>query len=103
MSMLGPHAPAGPIGVALKEFFLETRSGNDAGANMNPRKLLDSICPLDGRYRTTDHQDCQEFLVHLRNGLIEEELQARLPDVRKNVPTVVDSIFKGEVSIIKGM
>jgi hypothetical protein len=101
MSMLGPRAPAGPLGVALKELFLETRSGNDAGAFLNTRRLMESICLLDAGYRTTDHQDCQELLVHVRNGLIDEERKKKLPDVRKDdVPTVVDSIFKGEVSVM---
>lgn len=101
MSMLGPRAPAGPLGVALKELFLETRSGNDAGAFLNTRRLMESICLLDAGYKTTDHQDCQELLVHVRNGLIDEERKKRLPDVRKDdVPTVVDSIFKGEVSVM---
>jgi ubiquitin carboxyl-terminal hydrolase 16/45 len=83
-----------------EELFLETRAGNDAGATLNTDKLLESICKLDERCMTSDHQDCQEFLIHLRNGLIEEELLERLPDVQKDVRTVVDSIFRGEVSIM---
>jgi ubiquitin carboxyl-terminal hydrolase 16/45 len=98
MLMLGPHAPAGSLGLALKELLLETRAGNDAGATLNTEKLLKCIHELDEQYMTSDHQDCQEFLVHLREGLIEEELLKQPPDMQKDAPTVVDSIFKVEVS-----
>lgn len=92
MAMLGTHYPEGSLGVALKDLFLETRAGNDAGATLNTDKLLESICKLDKQYMTSNHQDCEEFLGHLCNCLIEEE--------PKDGRTVVDSIFTCEVSIM---
>lgn len=98
MSMLGPHAPAGSLGVALKYLYLETRSANNAGATLNPWNLLKSVDALNQRYGTLAQQDSRELFLHLCDGLNEEEMLNRPPDMGKDVPTVVDSIFQGQMS-----
>nr|CAB3479689.1 unnamed protein product [Digitaria exilis] len=59
MLMLGPHAPAGSLGVALKGLFLESRSGNNAGVTFNPWKLLKSLEALNQRYGALSQKEEQ--------------------------------------------
>jgi ubiquitin carboxyl-terminal hydrolase 16/45 len=100
--MLGPNAPNGSIGVALKELFVETRASNGASEMLNPRNLLNSICALDPKYSGGKMHDSHELLCSLRKWLNEEELK-RPPNTQDStsgaaITTVVDSIFQGELS-----
>ncbi|XP_062192297.1 ubiquitin carboxyl-terminal hydrolase 2-like [Phragmites australis] len=99
MWMLGPDAPTGSIGMALKELFMQTRAGNDAGAMLNLEELLESVGALNSKYKGRDMEDSQEFLNYLRQGLNEEEKLKRPPNMPGGVPTVVDFIFGGQLSI----
>ncbi|RCV29382.1 hypothetical protein SETIT_6G008900v2 [Setaria italica] len=96
MWMFGPDAPMGPLGVALKDLFVETTAGKDAVAPLNPAKLL-GIGALNAKYKDRSQQDSQELLLDLRYGLNEEEL-LKMPPYMQDVPTVVESIFQGQVS-----
>jgi len=98
MSMFEPNALAGSLGVALKDFFVETMAGNDAGATLNPGRLLGSLGTLKKKYKDRTQDDSHELLIYLRDGLNAEELRKRPPDMPKGVPTVVDSIFQGQLS-----
>jgi ubiquitin carboxyl-terminal hydrolase 16/45 len=100
--MLGPNAPNGSIGVALKELFVETRASNGASEMLNPRNLLNSICALDPKYSGGKMHDSHELLCSLRKWLNEEELK-RPPSTQDStsgaaITTVADSIFQGELS-----
>jgi len=98
MSMFEPNALAGSLGVALKDFFVETMAGNDAGATLNPGRLLGSLGTLKKKYKDRTQDDSHELLIYLRDGLNAEELRKRPLDMPKGVPTVVDSIFQGQLS-----
>ncbi|KAL6856951.1 hypothetical protein ACP4OV_018333 [Aristida adscensionis] len=98
IKMLGPDAPAGSIGMALKELFLETRARKDSGMLLRPEKLLESICAFDSQYRGVSMHDSQELLLNMRIGLNKEEELKRSPDMPEGVLTVVDSIFCGQLS-----
>jgi ubiquitin carboxyl-terminal hydrolase 16/45 len=97
MSMFEPDAPAGSLGVALKDFFVEIMAGNVARATLNLDRLLDSLGALKTKYKNRTQGDSHELLIYLRDGLNDEELRKRPPDMPKDVPTVVDSIFQGQL------
>ncbi|TVU43750.1 hypothetical protein EJB05_10241, partial [Eragrostis curvula] len=98
--MLGPNAPSprGSLGVALKELFVETTPGHNAGAKLYPGDLLERLGALNAQYAGNDMQDSLELLLDLRKGLVEEEKLRLPPNMRDRVPTVVDSIFQGQLS-----
>ncbi|CAL5009489.1 unnamed protein product [Urochloa decumbens] len=97
LCMFGPDAPTGSLGRALKDLFVETVAGDDPKAMLNPDKLLHSLGTLNTKYQDRTQQDSHELLLDLHGGL-NEELLKRSPDMRKDVPTVVDSIFQGQLS-----
>ncbi|KAF8668431.1 hypothetical protein HU200_052244 [Digitaria exilis] len=96
--MFGPDAPKGSLGVALKNLFEKTVVGDDAGAVLDPDELLDCLGALNANYGNRTQQDSHELLLHLLDGLNEDELLKRPPGMQMDVPTVVDSIFQGQVS-----
>lgn len=96
--MLGPTAPKGSLGGALKELFEQTTPGNDAGAMLNPDKLLESLGALNPQYAGATMEDSQELLLDMHKHLNQEEQQKWPLKVRGRYPTVVDSIFMGQTS-----
>jgi hypothetical protein len=95
--MLGPNAPMRSLGVALKELFVDTTPGNDAVAKLNTKKLMEILGTLNARYAGTTMEDSHELLLDMCKGLNEEEKLQWPPKVRDRLPTVVDSIFRGQI------
>ncbi|KAL6856952.1 hypothetical protein ACP4OV_018334 [Aristida adscensionis] len=86
IQMLAPGSfPVGSIGRALKNLFI----GNEATVTL-VTELLESLGALYPKYINHTVQDSQEFLNHLRQGLIAEE--------PGGATTCVDSIFGGQTS-----
>ncbi|KAL6598467.1 hypothetical protein ACP70R_046166 [Stipagrostis hirtigluma subsp. patula] len=80
--MLGRNAPTSRIGIALKELYV---AKNSAGGLLNPSKLLSRIRSMHPKLE--GDQDSHELLCYLRNDLQD--------------PTVIDSIFGGELFVTK--
>ncbi|KAL6846813.1 hypothetical protein ACP4OV_024261 [Aristida adscensionis] len=99
--MLGPDVPTGPLSMSLKKLFVETSASNGAGGALSPKSLFSSICSKYPQFRGYQMQDSHELLRCFLDGLRTEETEARklAEDVSNaGVPTIVDSIFGGELS-----
>lgn len=101
--MLGPDAPTGSLGMALKELFVETNGANNVGGVLDPRKLLEQIRSKNSQFKGNGMHDCHELLCSLRIGLDEEEKLKKPPGMQKVAPsavvrTVIDSIFGVQLS-----
>ncbi|KAG0524406.1 hypothetical protein BDA96_07G208400 [Sorghum bicolor] len=96
--MLGPDPPPGDIGMALRELFVEVSTIDSAGGLRNPDKLLRIVRLYASKYEGYKMHDSYELLESLRNALQDEENGIETPcRERGGDPTVVDSIFRGEL------
>ncbi|XP_020179647.1 ubiquitin carboxyl-terminal hydrolase 2 isoform X2 [Aegilops tauschii subsp. strangulata] len=100
--MLGPDVPTGAIAMSLKKLFVETSASNDAGGALSPKSLFSSICSKYPQFKGYQMQDSHELLRCFLDGLGTEETEARnaAEDASSaaGVPTIVDSIFGGQLS-----
>ncbi|RLN35457.1 ubiquitin carboxyl-terminal hydrolase 2-like [Panicum miliaceum] len=99
--MLGPDVPTGALAMSLKKLFAETSASNHAGGALSPKNLFSSICSKYPQFRGYQMQDSHELLRCFLDGLRTEETEARkLVEEASDagVPTIVDSIFGGQLS-----
>ncbi|XP_062193952.1 ubiquitin carboxyl-terminal hydrolase 2-like isoform X2 [Phragmites australis] len=99
--MLGPDVPTGPLAMSLKKLFVETSASNDAGGALSSKNLFSNICSKYPQFRGYQMQDSHELLRCFLDGLRTEEIEARKlaeDDSNEGVPTIVDSIFGGQLS-----
>ncbi|KAJ1290298.1 hypothetical protein BS78_02G232700 [Paspalum vaginatum] len=99
--MLGPDVPTCALAMSLKKLFAETSASNHAGGALTPKNLFSSICSKYPQFRGYQMQDSHELLRCFLDGLHTEETEARkLAEEASNagVPTIVDSIFGGQLS-----
>lgn len=99
--MLGPDVPTGALAMSLKKLFAETSASNHAGGALSPKNLFSSICSKYPQFRGYQMQDSHELLRCFLDGLRMEETEARkLAEEASDagVPTIVDSIFGGQLS-----
>uniref|UniRef100_A0A0D9XFD7 Uncharacterized protein n=1 Tax=Leersia perrieri TaxID=77586 RepID=A0A0D9XFD7_9ORYZ len=99
--MLGPDVPTGALLMSLKKLFIETSASNDVGGALSPKNLFSNICSKYPQFRGYQMQDSHELLRCFLDGLHTEEIEARkLADEPSSagVPTIVDSIFGGQLS-----
>ncbi|KAG8057303.1 hypothetical protein GUJ93_ZPchr0002g24541 [Zizania palustris] len=99
--MLAPDVPTGALLMSLKKLFMETSASNDAGGALSPKNLFSNICSRYPQFRGYQMQDSHELLRCFLDGLHTEENEARkLVDEASSakVPTIVDSIFGGQLS-----
>ncbi|XP_044479337.1 ubiquitin carboxyl-terminal hydrolase 2-like [Mangifera indica] len=96
----------GPLTIALKKLFTETKPEAGLRNVINPRSFFGCVCSKAPQFRGYQQHDSHEFLRFLLDGLCTEELV-----VRKKVnafeenenssnpgPTFVDSVFGGLIS-----
>ncbi|KAJ0094002.1 hypothetical protein Patl1_25996 [Pistacia atlantica] len=96
----------GPLTIALKKLFTETKPETGLRNVMNPRSFFGCVCSKAPQFRGYQQHDSHELLHCLLDGLCTEEL-----GVRKKVnsseengissnpgPTFVDSVFGGQIS-----
>lgn len=101
MKMLAPDVPTGALSMSLKKLFVETSASNHAGGALSPKNLFSSICSKYPQFRGYQMQDSHELLRCFLDGLRTEETEARkLVEEASSagVPTIVDSIFGGQLS-----
>ncbi|CAL4999883.1 unnamed protein product [Urochloa decumbens] len=96
--MLAPDALLGHLGLALMEIFLETSLADDVGSVLNPDRLLRSIRLHADKFEPYKMHDSHELLNSLRDALHSEENEIETPNRQRGAPTVIDSIFRGELS-----
>nr|CAB3457505.1 unnamed protein product [Digitaria exilis] len=99
--MLSPEVPTGALAMSLKKLFAETSPSNHAGGALSPKNLFSSICSKYPQFRGYQMQDSHELLRCFLDGLRTEETEARkLAEEASDsgVPTIVDSIFGGQLS-----
>ncbi|XP_006660810.1 ubiquitin carboxyl-terminal hydrolase 2-like [Oryza brachyantha] len=99
--MLGPDVPTGALSMSLKKLFMETSASNDVGGALSPKNLFSNICSKYPQFRGYQMQDSHELLRCFLDGLRTEENEAwKLADESSNaaIPTIVDSIFGGQLS-----
>uniref|UniRef100_A0A0D3H8M7 Ubiquitinyl hydrolase 1 n=1 Tax=Oryza barthii TaxID=65489 RepID=A0A0D3H8M7_9ORYZ len=99
--MLGPDVPTGALLMSLKKLFMETSASNDVGGALSPKNLFSNICSKYPQFRGFQMQDSHELLRCFLDGLHTEENEARkLADKASSatIPTIVDSIFGGQLS-----
>lgn len=97
-TMLGPDVPSGHLSLALMELFLDTSMADDVGGMLNPDKLLRSIRLHADQFEPYRMHDSYELLESLRNALQSEENEIENPNRQRGAPTVIGSIFRGELS-----
>jgi len=99
--MLGPDVRTGALAMSLKKLFAETSASNHAGGALSPKNLFSSICSKYPQFRGYQMQDSHELLRCFLDGLRTEETEARKLEEEASdagVPTIVDSIFGGQLS-----
>lgn len=96
--MLGPDAPLGQLGLALKEFFVEASAADAVGGMLGPDKFLRSIRVHADKYQAYKMHDSYELLESFCSALHNEENEIETPNRKRGDPTVIDSIFRGELS-----
>ncbi|KAF0914449.1 hypothetical protein E2562_028527 [Oryza meyeriana var. granulata] len=99
--MLGLDVPTGALLISLKKLFTETSASNDVGGALSPKNLFSNICSKYPQFRGYQMQDSHELLRCFLDGLHTEENEARkLADEASSaaLPTIVDSIFGGQLS-----
>ncbi|KAJ1269292.1 hypothetical protein BS78_07G200200 [Paspalum vaginatum] len=87
--MLGPDPPPGDLGRALKELFVEASTAHAGGGMLNPDKLLRSVRFHADKFKGNMMHDSYELLNSLCDALHNEE---------NGIETVIDSVFRGELS-----
>ncbi|GJM98343.1 hypothetical protein PR202_ga15344 [Eleusine coracana subsp. coracana] len=99
--MLGSDVPTGPLSMSLKKLFVDSSASNDTGGTLSPKNLFSSICSKYPQFRGYQMQDSHELLRCFLDGLRTEETEARkLAEDASDagVPTIIDSIFAGQLS-----
>jgi len=96
--MLGPDAPPGQLGLALMELFVETCVEDAVVGMLNPDKLLRRVRLHTDRFEAYRMHDSHELLDSLRSALHSEENEIETPNRQSGAATVIDSIFRGEIS-----
>ncbi|CAO2211592.1 unnamed protein product [Urochloa humidicola] len=96
--MLAQDALLGHLGLALMELFLETSVADAVGSMLNPDRLLRSIRLHADKFEPDKMHDSYELLDSLRGALHSEENEIETPNRQIDAPTVIDSIFRGELS-----
>ncbi|KAK3133767.1 hypothetical protein QOZ80_6AG0540750 [Eleusine coracana subsp. coracana] len=99
--MLGSDVPTGPLSMSLKKLFVDTSASNDTGGTLSPKNLFSSICSKYPQFRGYQMQDSHELLRCFLDGLRTEETEAwKLAEDASDagVPTIIDSIFAGQLS-----
>ncbi|KAG8636890.1 hypothetical protein MANES_15G054100v8 [Manihot esculenta] len=99
-------ASFGPLTIALKKLYDETKPETGLKNVINPRSFFGSVCSKAPQFRGYQQQDSHELLRCLLEGLSSEELAMRkqinaskedgIP--LKHGPTFVDSLFGGQIS-----
>ncbi|OEL34355.1 Ubiquitin carboxyl-terminal hydrolase 1 [Dichanthelium oligosanthes] len=93
--MFGPDSPPGQLGLALMELFEETSVADAMGSSLDPDKLLRRIRLHADKFVAYKMHDSYELLQSLLSALHSEENGIEAPN---SAPTVIDSIFRGELS-----
>ncbi|KAF8653797.1 hypothetical protein HU200_061918 [Digitaria exilis] len=96
--MLGSDAPLGQLGLALKELFVEASAADAVGSMLDADKFLRSIRVYADKYQAYKMHDSYELLESFCNALHNEENEIETPNRKRGDPTVIDSIFRGELS-----
>ena len=96
--MLRPDAPPGQLGLALMELFVETCVEDAVVGMLNPDKLLRRVRLHTDRFEAYRMHDSHELLDSLRSALHSEENEIETPNRQSGAATVIDSIFRGEIS-----
>ncbi|KAJ9182440.1 hypothetical protein P3X46_006435 [Hevea brasiliensis] len=97
-------ASFGPLTIALKTLYDETKPETGLKNVIHPRSLFGCICSKAPQFRGYQQQDSHELLHCLLNGLSAEELAAKKRINTSNGislkhdPTFVDSLFGGRIS-----
>ncbi|PON32745.1 Ubiquitinyl hydrolase [Parasponia andersonii] len=99
-------APVGPLTMALKKLFIETKPEAGLKNAINPRSFFGCICSKAPQFRGYQQHDSHELLRCLLDGLSSEELGMRkqISFSKENghssspSPTFVDVVFGGQVS-----
>ncbi|KAJ1267199.1 hypothetical protein BS78_07G037900 [Paspalum vaginatum] len=99
--MLGPDPPPGDLGRALKELFVEASSAHAVGDTLNPDKLLTSVRFHADKFQAHIMHDSHELLDSLRDALHNEGNGIEAPYRRNGAPTVIDSVFRGVLSLTR--
>uniref|UniRef100_A0A0E0CE91 USP domain-containing protein n=1 Tax=Oryza meridionalis TaxID=40149 RepID=A0A0E0CE91_9ORYZ len=103
-SMFGPNAPLGVLGTILRGLFVDANSVRHAPGPLNRALLLACVRRFDSWLIGTSIHDSHELLCCFRNRLNEEDKIIRPPNKQQGAPssvapTVIDSIFGGELSV----
>lgn len=95
----------GPLTVALKKLFIESKPEGGLKNVMNPRSFFGCICSKAPQFRGYQQHDSHELLRCLLDGLSTEELVARKQsnslegdEISSNSGTFVDAVFGGQIS-----
>jgi ubiquitin carboxyl-terminal hydrolase 16/45 len=64
---------------------------------LNPNELLRIVRLHAGKYEAYKMHDSYELLESLRNALQDEESGIQTPYGKSGAPTVIDSVFRGEL------
>ncbi|KAF2291964.1 hypothetical protein GH714_042306 [Hevea brasiliensis] len=103
---LDQDASFGPLTIALKKLYDETKPETGLKNVINPRSFFGCICSKAPQFRGFQQQDSHELLRCLLDGLSSEELAVRkqintLKDDEislKHGPTFMDSLFGGQIA-----
>ncbi|WVZ92051.1 hypothetical protein U9M48_038147 [Paspalum notatum var. saurae] len=99
--MLGPDPPPGNLGQALKKLFVDASAAHAVGGTLNPDKLLESLRLHADQFKGNMMQDSYELLNSLYDALHNEENGIGTTYQKTGAPTVIDSIFRGELSVTR--
>jgi len=98
-------ASVGPLTVALKKLFIETKPEAGLKNVINPRSFFGCVCSKAPQFRGYQQHDSHEFLRCLLDGLSTEELGTRKENnssksdgISSNSGTFVDAVFGGQIS-----
>ncbi|XP_037492591.1 ubiquitin carboxyl-terminal hydrolase 2 isoform X2 [Jatropha curcas] len=99
-------ASFGPLTIALKKLFAETKPETGLKSVINPRSFFGCICSKAPQFRGYQQQDSHELLRCLLDGLSSEELGVRKQINAskedgislKHGSTFVDALFGGRIS-----
>jgi ubiquitin carboxyl-terminal hydrolase 16/45 len=90
-------SPPDHLRMALKELFVEASTADSAGGMLNPDELLRSVWLQAGKYEAYKMHDNYELLESLRNAVQDEESGIQTPYGKRGAPTIIDSVFRGEL------
>lgn len=94
----------GPLTVALKKLFVETKPEAGSRNAINPKSFFGSLCAKAPQFRGFQQQDSHELLCFLLGGLSAEELSMKrhirtlTAGCTENETTFVDDLFGGQTS-----